>query len=245
MSAHLLALPSGGNLDLDCLPPQATLEMLQVCRDRIFALEGQLLKGAVELQTPAKAARKSAPDSASKSSASKALSQAQIAKEKKSIVKDIKKRITPLKFHTGFDRVEREVKFAADRLPPEAAEQVLRMSRDAWTAPTITATLEGNEAVTALSLEADELKGSVWLKGGAQPGRRFGAVKPKRLGSAALLLKSMMVSYTVKSQRLTGSIRFINGPTASGSKRQHSDAFDDLFACGFGVELTSASDDEC
>lgn len=226
MNVHVLSLPSGGSLDLDCLPQQATLEMLQACRDRIFSLESQ--QKAEEPCTPAKAARKSAPDSGAKASASKALSPAQIAKEKKSIVKDIKKRITPLKFHAGWDQVEREVKFAADRLPPEAAEQILGISRDAWTSATISATLGSNDAVAALSLEPDELKGSVWLKGGAQPGRRFGATKPKRLGCASLVLKSLTVNYTVKSQRLTGSLKCINGQMATGSKRPFRDALHDV-----------------
>ena len=49
-------------------------------------------------------------------SSSKAVTPAQVTKEKKSIVKEIKKRITRVKFHQGRDRVAREVKFAADRI---------------------------------------------------------------------------------------------------------------------------------
>ena len=50
------------------------------------------------------------------------------------------------------------------------------------------------------------LTGSVWRKGGAVVGRRFGSVKAVRLGNAALLCQSLKLSYSVKSQRLTGSL---------------------------------------
>merc|ERR1711871_44442 len=95
-----------------------------------------------ESQTPSRPRAARVPTSASKK-----LSAAQILKEKKSIVKDIKKRITPLKFHNYFDVIDREVKFAAERLPLEAAESLLGIAHDSWTSATVTVTLSGNEAI--------------------------------------------------------------------------------------------------
>merc|ERR1712187_100293 len=89
-------------------------------------------------------------------------------------------------------------------------------------------TLSGNQEIhEALGISPGELLGSVWKKGGAQPGRRFGAVKPVRLGSAPLSLKSLRLSYTVKSQRLAGTLVCVNeGSINSGRKRQRSDFSD-------------------
>lgn len=99
----------------------------------------------------------------------------------------------------------REVKFTAERFPPEAAEQLLSMPREEWATAAITKDLDGNGARNALSLAPDDLQGSVWRKGGAKPGRRFGSVKAVRLGSAALRLHSLKLVYTVKTQRLVGT----------------------------------------
>lgn len=222
-SGHLLALTSGGTLDLDCLPREATLEMLWACRDRIFAMERDASSATKAPKTPARTrATSQAP-----ASSSKAMTKAQIGKEQKSIVKEIKKKITPLKFHTGFDKVAREVKFAADRLPPEAAELILGISRDSWTSATVTANLGGNDVQRALALSEGELTGSVWQKGGAI-GRRFGAIKARRLGSAPLELQSLKLSYTIKSQRLSGCLVCVNshGPVARKRRRNGADAFD-------------------
>jgi len=236
----MLALPSGDMLDLDHLPGSATLEMLQACRDHILLSEAQLRSTAPS--TPAKSrAPQRAPTSGakaageSKSSGAKALTAAQILKEKKSIVKDIKKRITPLMFHPGWDSVGREVKFAADRLPAEAAEQILGASQDTWSSPTISATLAENDALGALGLEPGELKGTVWAKGGLIGGR-FGAVKSRRLGTASLVVRSLKLSYTVKSQRLTGTLLCINGGEVSGNKRGHRGDIDDLSDVGYDLE---------
>jgi len=158
---------------------------------------------------------------------------AQVAKERKSIVKEIKKRITPLKFHQGWDRVAREVKFAADRISPETAEEMLGTSRASWSSATVQAELGShfpNEQTIekALALSQGELVGSVWMKGGAIGGGRFGAVKARRLGSAALSCQSLKLSYTVKSQRLTGSLVCSNGSTVTSNKRRRGDAYDDM-----------------
>jgi len=65
--------------------------MLQVCRDRIFALEREVSSAAELPRTPAKArAARQVP-----ASSSKAMTKAQIGKEQKSIVKEIRKKITP------------------------------------------------------------------------------------------------------------------------------------------------------
>merc|ERR1712232_339225 len=85
-------------------------------------------------------------------SSSKAMKPAQVAKEKRKIVKDIKKRITPLKFHGGFDKVERQVKFSADRLPPEAAEQLLLVPRSSFSSATVSVTLSTEEATRSLGI---------------------------------------------------------------------------------------------
>lgn len=214
----MLKLASGGCLNLNELPPQegVTLEMLQVCRDRIFHLEAC----AAEPITPSKAARMTrAP-----ASSSKAATPAQINKEKKSIVKEIKKRITPLKFYQGYDKVGREVKFAADRVSPEAAEQMLGITRDAWSSATVHKVLGSNfpneqSIENTLALVPGELTGSVWMKGGAMGGRRFGAVKARRLGNAVLSFESMKLSYTVKSQRLTGTLVCVNDSSVTSNKR--------------------------
>lgn len=231
---HKLALASGGVLDLDFLPREATLEMLLACRDRIFALEPKVSGGAEPPRTPAKARGASRVPASS----SKAMTKAQIGKEQKSIVKEIKKKITPLKFHTSYDKVTREVKFAADRLPPEAAEQILGISRDSWEGATVIANLGGNDIQRALALGEGELQGSVWLKGGAIIGRRFGAVKARRLGHAPLDLRHLELRYTTKSQRLTGTLVCVNSSgLVAAKKRKRSGAEDssDEFA---------ASDDE-
>eukprot|EP00440_Ansanella_granifera_P006882 gb/GFBE01007457.1/.p1 GENE.gb/GFBE01007457.1/~~gb/GFBE01007457.1/.p1 ORF type:complete len:242 (+),score=60.17 gb/GFBE01007457.1/:1-726(+) len=234
-SGHVLALASGGALDLDCLPREATLEMLQACRDRIFALEHEVRSAAEPPRTPAKARAASRVPASS----SKAMTKAQIGKEQKSIVKEIKKKITPLKFHTGWDKVSREVKFAADRLPPEAAEQILGISQDSWPASTVTANLGGNDIQRALGLGDGELQGSVWQKGGAI-GRHFGAVKAMRLGHAPLELESLKLSYTIKSQRLTGSLVCVNGAGMVASKKRRRGGAGALFggfeSDGFGSE---------
>lgn len=223
----MLKLASGGCLNLNELPPQegVTLEMLRVCRDRIFLLESQA--GAAEPITPIKVAR----GPRIPTSSSKAVTPAQVTKEKKSIVKEIKKRITPLKFHQGYDKVGREVKFAADRISPEAAEQMLGMSRASWSATTVHKVLGRNLAnepsiENTLALAPGELTGSVWMKGGAMGGHRFGAVKARRLGNAVLSCESLKLSYTVKSQRLTGSLVCINGSTGTSNKRRRSDCSD-------------------
>lgn len=213
MRSHILLISSGGQLDLNNLPEQATVEMLQVCRDRIFALES---RGAdKQPKTPIKRRASAEP-----ASSSKAMKPAQILKEKKSIVKEIKKRITPLKFHDGWDKIEREVKFSADRLSPQAAEQLLQMPRDSWSTATVSANLESDNAMGALSIAPGELTGSVWRKGGAMRGRRFGAVKALRLGSAPLLVKSLKLSYTIKSQRLVGSLICVNCAGIASSRKR-------------------------
>lgn len=152
------------------------------------------------------------PQSAAKiSPQAKDLTATQLSKQKKSIVKEIKKRITPLKFHVGWEKAQREVKFTAERLPAEAAAQLLKLPQASWSTATVSSTLGENDAAQALGLEEGELKGSVWQKGGAISGRRFGACKASRLGAAALTVKSLKLSYTVKSQRLTGSLVCVNG----------------------------------
>jgi len=116
------------------------------------------------------------------------------------------------------------VKFAADRLPPEAAEQILGISRDSWSSATVTASLGGNDVHRALALGEGELLGSVWQKGGAI-GRHFGAVKARRLGFAPLELTSLKLSYTIKSQRLCGSLVCVNSRgTVTAKKRRRSGA---------------------
>lgn len=226
-------------MDLDQLPLQEeiTLEMLQVCRDRICALESLVHAGLAAARaptTPSKPTGRARPPTASKSTCrSKAVPPAQVAKERKSIVKEIKKRITPLKFHQRWDRVAREVKFAADRISPETAEQMLGMSRDSWSSATVQVELGShfpNEQTIekALALSQGELVGSVWMKGGAIGGGRFGAVKARRLGSAALSCQSLKLSYTVKSQRLTGSLVCSNDSTVASNKRRPGDVYDDM-----------------
>merc|ERR1719362_753148 len=222
MRTHILKLPSGSELDLDNLPVVATHEMLEVCRDRILMLEEA--SRAPRPTTPNKRASAGEPKSALK-----VLKPAQIAKEKKSIVKDIKKLITPVKFHSGWDRVEREIKFSADRLPPEAAEQLLLQAQPSWSSATVSVTLAENDALQALSLSPGELVGSVWQKGGAIPGGRFGAVKARRLGSAPLVVKSLSLSYTVKSLRLVGKLVCVNeGSMKRGRGDLDSDDSSDL-----------------
>jgi len=222
MSSHILELQSGAKLDLDSLPQEATLEMLEACRDRIFALEAQ--DSEKQPKTPRKKGPAGLPASGCKS-----IRPAQIVKEKKSIVKEIKKCITPIKFHAGWDRVDREVKFSADRLPPEAAEQLLLLPRDSWSSATISANLSANDAIKSLCLSPGELTGSVWRKGGAMPGRGFGSVKAVRLGSAALTVKSLKLNYTVRSQRLTGILICTNDTAVkpSGKKRRLGYGFDE------------------
>lgn len=228
MNSHILSLPSGGYLNLDQLPLQdgVTLEMLQVCRDCIFALQSQA--APVEPTTPSRATRAARIPTSS----SKAVTPAQVNKERKSIVKEIKKRITPLKFHRGFDKVSREVKFSADRISPEAAEQMLGMPRDSWLSATVQVELGPNRPnersiEDTLALSPGELIGSVWMKGGALGGRRFGAVKARRLGNAALSFESLRLSYTVKSQRLSGALVCMNDSSVTSNKRGHPNAFEE------------------
>merc|ERR1711988_855269 len=99
MSGHVLTLKSGVNLNLDDLPELATVEMLEACRDRIFVLEG-ILNDSTAVGTPQRQRRK---ESVSSTVKSKPLKAAQIEKEKKTVVKEIKKKITPLKFHAGWE----------------------------------------------------------------------------------------------------------------------------------------------
>lgn len=231
MPLHIIELPSGGKLDLDCLPDCASVEMLQACRDRIFLLEGLAPKRDAEpCTTPYKARRRSeatytpAGRRCMPETSGKARAPAFIAREKRSIVKDVKKRIGSLRFHVGIDKVQREVKFLVERLSPEAAEQVLGISRDAWASPTVTAMLRGKDIAKALSLESDELRGAVWLKGGCRYGR-FGSPKARRIGTAPLQAQSLSLSYTVKSQRLTGTLACVNSSAmaAAGKKRPRGD----------------------
>ena len=211
LPSHQLTLRSAGVLDLDNPPASATMEMLEACRDRIFILEGLLQAEPCTPARPRAVASQRTPLSGAKGAPpAKGLTAAQLSKEKKSIVKEIKKRITPLKFHVGWDQTCREVKFAADRLPAEAAAQILGIPRDSWSAATVSSTLGENDATQALGLEEGELKGSIWQKGGAVRFGRFGAQKARRLGTAALVIRSLKLSYTVKSQRLTGSLVCIN-----------------------------------
>jgi hypothetical protein len=227
-------------LDLDNLPglecacnfsPQEVCEMLQTCRDRIFMMEASRIPRSV---TPSKQASAGEPKSVSKT-----LKPAQIAREKKSIVKDIKKLITPVKFHYGFDRVEREIKFSADRLPPEAAEQLLLQPQQSWSSATVSVTLGENDAIQALSLSSGELVGAVWRKGGAMRGGRFGSVKAQRLGSAPLTVKSLTLNYTIKSQRLVGKLICINDNSLKRGREDFDSGdedfgVDDGFCWGFG-----------
>jgi len=206
-------------LDLEHLPQTASFEMLEACRDRIFALEAVQV---TELATPARAR----PERPERSSASKALSSAKIEKEKKSLVKEIKKKLTPVKFHQGFDKVSREVKFAAERFPTEVAELILGAPCDPKAAGTVSKTFRAKEAEQALSLAPGDLQGAVWQKGGAQIGRRFGATKARRLGNATLLIESLTLSYTVKSQRISGSLVCVNDGTSRKRGRGESDGED-------------------
>lgn len=252
MSSHILTLPSGGSLDLNHLPNQEwvcsdrsgqVLEMLHVCRDRIFALE--LQAGAAAPITPSKVHKVVRTPASS----AKAVTPAQVTKEKKSIVKEIKKRITALKFHQGWDKVAREVKFAADRISPEAAEQILGMSRASWSSATVHVGLGSNHPneqsiENALAISAGDLTGSVWRKGGAMGGHRFGAVKAQRLGNATLSCQSLKLSYTVKSQRLTGSLVCVNNnSTVTSNKRRRASPYgDDLMDSDDG-QMFSEDDD--
>merc|ERR1712060_557691 len=162
-----------------------------------------------------------------RSSASKALSPAKIEKEKKSLVKEIKKKLTPVKFHQGFDKVSREVKFAAERFPTEVAEVVLGVPCDPKAAGIVSKTFRGKEAEQALSLAPGDLQGAVWQKGGVQTGRRrFGAVKARRLGNATLLIESLTLNYTVKSQRISGSLVCVNDGASRKRGRGESDEED-------------------
>jgi hypothetical protein len=110
--------------------------------------------------------------------------------------------------------------------PPEAAQQLLGMPSESWTTATVGKSLSGEEAIQALSLAPDELQGSVWQKGGAKPGRRFGAVKPMRLGTTPLHIQSLKLSYTVKSQRMAGTLVCIN---SSSGQHLPEDSSDDEF----------------
>lgn len=106
MACHALKLKSGSTLDLDALPQrelsqEEMTEMLEACRDRIFAFESNALSPE-HTPKPPRAARPSVP-----AVKAKALTKAQIEKEKKSVVTTIKKHIKPLKFHGGFDRLGR------------------------------------------------------------------------------------------------------------------------------------------
>jgi len=249
MSSHILTLPSGGTLDLNQLPNQEwvcrdrsgqVMEMLQVCRDRIFALESQA--GAAAPITPSKVNKVVRTPASS----SKAVAPAQVTKEKKSIVKEIKKRITALKFHQAWDKVAREVKFAADRISPEAAEQLLGMSRASWSSATVHVGLGSNfpneqSIENALAISPGDLTGSVWRKGGAMRGGHcFGSVKAQRLGNAALSCQSLKLSYNVKSQRLTGSLVCVNDSTVTSNKRRRGYAYGDGFT---GCPMDSEDDE--
>ena len=55
-----------------------------------------------------------------------------------------------------------------------------------------------------VALAPGELTGSVWAKGGAMGGHRFGAVKARRLGNAELSCQSLKLSYSSMSD-LTAS----------------------------------------
>ena len=83
LTHRTLQLRSGGTLNLYALPQrQLSFEMLEACRDRIFALQACL--SSPEAQTPTRPRAARVPASTAKKP-----SAAQIAKEKKSIVKDI------------------------------------------------------------------------------------------------------------------------------------------------------------
>lgn len=118
MSGHALELKSGANLNLDDLPELATVEMLDACCVCIFCLDW-ILNDSTAVGTPHHQRRKESVNSTVKS---KPLKAAQIREGEKSVVKEIKKKITPLKFHAGWENTVRVVKFAAERFPTEAAE---------------------------------------------------------------------------------------------------------------------------
>ena len=83
------------------------------------------LRRQTPLENPPQPSPPARPERPERSSASKALSSTKIEKDKNSLVNEIKKKLTPVKFHQGVDKVSREVKFAAERFPTEVAEVVL------------------------------------------------------------------------------------------------------------------------
>jgi hypothetical protein len=132
---------------------------------------------------------------------------AQINREKKSIVKMIKKNLVPVKFHSRDDRTTRKIKFTVERLPPEAAEELLLSPQRSWTSSTVIANLGANDSARALSLTDGELTGTVCSKARKCWGRDVNAW---RMGKAALQVQAVSLSYNIKSQQLSGTLECIN-----------------------------------
>jgi len=225
MSSHLLVLPSGATLDLNNLPKQPTLEMLQACRDHIFALEAR--HGESPLTKPRKRVSAGLPPSSSK-----AMKLAQVAKEKKSVVKEIQFQINrrPVQFYTGKDvRGTRRVTFSVDRLSPDTAEQLLLMSRDSWSPAMVRTELNANEAMRALSLSPGELTGAVFRSQTDDP--FYPQKQCDRIGRSPLIVQWLSLRYAVKKQRLAGSLDCINKTrpiqTRRGRKRRRSNGLDE------------------
>ena len=187
-------------LDLEHLSQTVSFEMVEACRDRIFSLEAEAMH-VKELATPAC----TRPDRLERSLASKALSPAKIEKEKKSLVKQFKKKLTLVKFYEGCQKVSRHVQLlAAKRFPTEVVEVLLGVSLSN-AGGKVSKTFRGKEAEQALSLAPGDLQGAVWQKGGLNS-----PMRPRHLGNATLKINSLTLNYWVKTQRIHGSLVCVN-----------------------------------
>ena len=136
-------------------------------------------------------------------------------------MKQFKKKLTLVKFYEGCQKVSRHVQLlAAKRFPTEVVEVLLGVSLSN-AGGKVSKTFRGKEAEQALSLAPGDLQGTVWQKGGFHQSPSllspFGAVKAGRVGNATLLIESLTLIYTVKSQRIRGSLVCVN--VAASRKR--------------------------
>jgi len=231
----ILKLQNGQDLDLTqpITEDMVSLEAMEALRQHCLTLETASKKSR-SFGSLSSSSSMSTPNKTSSSSASSSItpSAKQVATSKKMVAKklsqSIKNNLKPLKFFSGYDRVERAL---------NVDDIVSRMEFDSVfkgvgcvTQPTkqnkpkskvIIQKLEASELMTLLGNPT--FKGQEWLKGGA-PTRGFGGYgfgfggggggfsKGKKLKQTEVSLsQEAVVSYSTVSNKLTLKLKFCNG----------------------------------
>mmetsp|Transcript_63431 Transcript_63431/g.112768 ORF Transcript_63431/g.112768 Transcript_63431/m.112768 type:complete len:271 (+) Transcript_63431:46-858(+) len=192
---RILSLPSGGLLNLDDLPKEATLEMLEVCAARIRELEHG--HNSAKIPTPQRKRARIEPTPVPMDASVKPLS----AGDAKAIVDELKAKLKAKKFFPGSQAEPCSVTFSSPRFPVEVARQLLGPS----TTGKGTRSFQGRQIDCLLRLKPGALKATLYKKPHrfSKPG-----ATAKKCGTAPLKFLTMELSY--KASNLCGKLRCIN-----------------------------------